>query len=60
MKLADLLIEAKLLKTVANGSAFVDDVFKAFKNTKDATLNITVALRGTNVLEYTIERADAE
>ena len=48
-------------KTVANGESFVRDVFRALggiNGVKDQTLNITVTLKGSNVLEYSITKVE--
>jgi len=43
-------------KTVANGEAFMKDIAKAFGGVKGQSLSITVTLKGTNVLEYSITK----
>lgn len=56
MKLNELIKEAEHISTIANVEAFVKDIAKAFNQTKDTTLDITVTLKGSNVLEYSIKK----
>ncbi len=56
MKLSQLIKEAEHISTIANVESFVKDVAKAFNQTKDTTLDITVTLKGSNVLEYSIKK----
>lgn len=53
----DSINEASI-KTTANGEAFLQDMTQAFGGLKDQTLNITVTLKGDNVLEYSIKKVE--
>lgn len=52
--------ESGITSTVANGESFLRDMARAFAGEKGAQLNITVTLRGSNVLEYKINKVTVQ
>ena len=53
---SDPVVSESSMSTVANGEHFLRDVASAFGGRKGQTLDIEVTLRGSNVLEYAIQK----